>query len=68
MLPSDYDDMMKMWTSSPDIGVNPDDSREYIEKFLVRNPNTSFVAVENGKIIGTVKTVPYVIIKVKYIS
>ncbi|MBQ2965066.1 MAG: GNAT family N-acetyltransferase [Clostridia bacterium] len=54
MLPSDYDDMMKMWTSSPDIGVNPDDSREYIEKFLVRNPNTNFVAVENGKIIGTV--------------
>ena len=54
MLPSDYDAMLQMWTSSPDIGVNPDDSREYIEKFLVRNPNTSFVAVENGKIIGTV--------------
>lgn len=54
MLPSDYDDMMKMWTSYPDIGVNPDDSKEYIEKFLVRNPNTSFVALENGKIIGTV--------------
>ncbi len=50
----DYDSMMKLWTSSPDIGVNPDDTEEYIEKFLLRNPCTSFVAVENDEIIGTV--------------
>lgn len=54
MIPNDYDSMIELWTSSPDIGVNPDDSREYIEKFILRNPNTSFVAVENGEIIGTV--------------
>lgn len=54
MLSSDYDAMMEMWTSSPDIGVNPDDSSEYIEKFLVRNPTTSFVALENNEIVGTI--------------
>ena len=54
MIPADYDLMMKLWRSSPDIGVNPDDNKEYIEKFLTRNPNTSFVAVEDDEIIGTV--------------
>ena len=54
MIPNDYDSMMTLWTSSPDIGVNPDDNREYIEKFLVRNPCTSFVAVEDDNIVGTV--------------
>ena len=54
MLPSDYDAMMKLWTSSPDIGVNPDDSKEYIGKFLARNPNTSFVALENNEIVGNI--------------
>ncbi|MBQ3498114.1 MAG: GNAT family N-acetyltransferase [Clostridia bacterium] len=54
MIPNDYDSMMTLWTSSPDIGVNPDDNKVYIEKFLARNPYTSFVAVENDEIIGTV--------------
>lgn len=54
MLPSDYDALIKLWTSSPDIGVNPDDSKEYITKFLVRNPNTNFVAIENNEIVGNV--------------
>ena len=31
-----------------------DDSREGISRFLSRNPNTSFAAYENGKLVGTI--------------
>ena len=31
-----------------------DDSREGIERFLLRNPTTSVVAEENGKIVGAI--------------
>jgi len=33
---------------------NIDDSREGIEKFLIRNPSTNFVAEEEGRIVGIV--------------
>ena len=31
-----------------------DDSREGISRFLSRNPNTSFAAYENGKLVGAI--------------
>ena len=54
MTTDDYDSVAKLWTSSSGIGVNPDDSKENIAKYLQRNPNTSFVAVENGEIVGAI--------------
>ena len=54
MTANDYDSVAKLWTSSNGIGVNPDDSKENISKYLQRNPNTSFVAVENGEIVGAI--------------
>lgn len=54
MTADDYDSVAKLWTSSGGVGVNPDDSKENISKYLQRNPNTSFVAVENSKIVGAI--------------
>ena len=42
----DYDEVYKLWMSSKNMGFNDvDDSREGIEKYLRRNPDTSFVAL-----------------------
>ena len=52
---SDYEKVYALWMSCKNMGFNNlDDSREGIDKFLNRNPNTSFVAEENEKIIGIV--------------
>lgn len=51
----DYDDVYRLWTSERKVGLRSlDDSREGIEKFLMRNPKTNFIAVEQNKIIGTI--------------
>ncbi|MDR0863175.1 MAG: GNAT family N-acetyltransferase [Oscillospiraceae bacterium] len=53
MLPSDYDAVYTLWLATPGMGLNTtDDSREGIEKYLRRNPNTCFVAERDGEIIG----------------
>lgn len=54
MTADDYDFVAKLWISSSGVGVNPDDSKENISKYLQRNPNTSFVAVESGEIVGAI--------------
>lgn len=37
------------------MGLNTtDDSREGITKYLLRNPNTCFVAEDNGKLVGVI--------------
>ena len=52
---SDYEKVYALWMSCKNMGFNNlDDSREGIDRFLKRNPNTSFVAVENDEIIGIV--------------
>ncbi len=49
----DYDGVYDLWTNTPGMGLNTtDDSREGIERYLRRNPSTSFVAVREGKIVG----------------
>ena len=55
MLASDYDGVYKLWTDCKGIGLNnTDDSRKGIEKFLSRNPDTCFVAEEDGRITGAI--------------
>ncbi|MCH5155982.1 MAG: GNAT family N-acetyltransferase [Clostridiales bacterium] len=52
---SDYDMVYALWMSCKNMGFNNlDDSKEGIEKFLNRNPNTSFVAVEDDAVVGIV--------------
>lgn len=55
----DYDDLFKLWNSTEQSrrALNPvDDSREGIERYLERNPNTCFAAVQGSRIIGAILT------------
>ena len=55
----DYDAMYELWNSTEQSrrALNPvDDSREGIERYLKRNPNTCFAAVSDGKIVGVILT------------
>lgn len=52
---NDYDDIYNLWINTPGMGLNStDDSREGIEKYIKRNPTSSFVAESDGKIIGVI--------------
>jgi len=52
---NDYEQVYSLWLNTPDMGLNNlDDSKEGIEKYLTRNPNTCFVAESNGHIIGAI--------------
>lgn len=52
---NDYERVYQLWMSCKGMGLNDlDDSREGIEQFLKRNPDTCFVAEQNGKIIGSI--------------
>ena len=49
----DYDKVYGLWLSCKGMGLNDvDDSREGIERYLKRNPDTCFVAEEEGEILG----------------
>lgn len=51
----DYDDVYALWMSSKNMGFNDvDDSREGIDKYLRRNPDTSFVAFSGGELAGVI--------------
>ncbi len=51
----DYDAVYALWLSCAGMGLNNlDDSREGIEKFLKRNPDTCFVAEIDGLIVGVI--------------
>ena len=50
----DYERIYKLWEMSENIGLSKADSRHGISTFLNRNPGMSYVAWENGKIVGTV--------------
>ncbi len=53
----DYDKVYALWLSCSGMGLNNlDDSREGISKYLARNPNTCFVAVEQDCIVGAILT------------
>lgn len=56
---SDYDALLALWNSTEQSrrALNPvDDSREGIERYLKRNPNTCFAAVKDGTAIGVILT------------
>lgn len=52
---SDYEQVYQLWLSCTGMGLNNlDDSREGIERFLKRNPETCFVAVNDESVIGVI--------------
>ena len=49
----DYDGLYALWMTIKGFGIRSvDDSREGVEIFLKRNPDTSVVAVSDGQIVG----------------
>ena len=51
----DYEQVYTLWKQIHGFGIRSvDDSREGIARFLKRNPDTSVVAVEDGKIVGAI--------------
>lgn len=55
MIIDDYNEVYRLWISCKGMGLNDmDDSKEGIEQFLKRNPDTCLVAEENQKIIGVI--------------
>lgn len=52
---NDYDDVYALWLSCAGMGLNDiDDSKAGIDKFLQRNPNSCFVATQDGQIVGVI--------------
>ena len=59
VMPEDYDAIFELWNSTEQSrrALNPvDDSRDGIERYLKRNPDTCFAAVKDEKIIGVILT------------
>ncbi|KAB1440429.1 GNAT family N-acetyltransferase [Candidatus Galacturonibacter soehngenii] len=51
----DYDKVRALWDSIKGFGIRSiDDSYDGVKRFLKRNPTTSIVAEEDGKIIGSI--------------
>ena len=51
----DYDEIYNLWVSCAGMGLNNfDDSRDGIDKFINRNPDTCFVALIENKIVGVI--------------
>ncbi len=55
MLINDYDEVYALWMSCTGMGLNNlDDSKDGIDKFLKRNPDTCFIAEIENKIVGVI--------------
>lgn len=55
MILCDYENVYKLWLSCQGMGLNNiDDSKDGIDRFLQRNPDTCFVAEEDGKLAGVI--------------
>lgn len=51
----DYDGVYDLWMTIKGFAIRSiDDSRTGVERFLKRNPATSVVAVEDGRIVGSI--------------
>ena len=51
----DYDGVYALWMTIKGCAIRSiDDSRVGVERFLKRNPTTSVVAIEDGKVVGSI--------------
>jgi ribosomal protein S18 acetylase RimI-like enzyme len=55
MYEGDYEAVRALWMRTPGMGLNSlDDSREGIARYLRRNPETCFVAIDDGGLVGVI--------------
>ena len=51
----DYDDVHSLWMKIKGFSIRSlDDSREGVERFLIRNPGISVVKIEDGIVVGSI--------------
>lgn len=51
----DYEQVRALWMTIKGFAIRSiDDSRDGVERFLKRNPQTSVVAVEDGRVVGAI--------------
>ena len=49
-----YDSVLALWQQTEGVGLSDADSKECIQSYLERNPRMSFVASQNGNILGAI--------------
>jgi ribosomal protein S18 acetylase RimI-like enzyme len=49
-----YHEAYTFWSHCPGVGLSSADSPDAARRFLERNPGMSFIALENGKLAGTI--------------
>lgn len=55
MTVDDYEGVYELWSSVAGIGLNSsDDSFEGFKRYIERNPDTSFVAEDGGRVVGAI--------------
>ena len=50
----DYEEVFSLWKTTPGIGLSAADQKKNIQTFLQKNSDTCFVALIDGKIVGTI--------------
>ncbi|HCG5126764.1 TPA: GNAT family N-acetyltransferase, partial [Vibrio parahaemolyticus] len=51
---SDYPQVIELWSETEAMLLRDADSRENIGKYLERNPNLSFVALDSDNVVGAI--------------
>lgn len=55
MVLSDYESVFELWANTPNMGLRSlDDSKDGIEAFLKRNPETCFIALDGETVTGVI--------------
>jgi len=52
--PADYDEVMALWQTTEGLTLREADSRDAVLLYLLRNPGLSFVARQEGVLVGAV--------------
>jgi ribosomal protein S18 acetylase RimI-like enzyme len=52
--PADYPAASALWQSTAGVGLSAADDEGPILRFLQRNPRMSFVAIDSGRLVGTI--------------
>ncbi len=52
--PADYDEVLALWRATEGLTLRDADSREAISRYLDRNPGLSFLARDEGRLVGAV--------------
>ena len=50
-----YDAVIALWKQCEGVHVSDADSRENMQAYLARNPGMSFVATDNGEVVGAIQ-------------